>query len=269
MYAMNDKLKTGLMRINEADARRLNKDGYGIFQLVNPAKGLKKEDSVDLKTWYVDVDCKKGQTKKAMLTRLLKGPVKPSRINETKRGFHAFWDAVDATEENYAAVQEGLYTYYKGDPLKNPNRVLRAPGFYHWKKKPFLVETIHEESVKYSENLMMLLYPAPEKEEVEVNVESSWTSDFWRSVGEFDATKGLVLLSGRKCVREEIFDFRENDNGTKQILVNGKATGSWIDENGRIGSYSGGGPTLIQWLRYYNHDWRTIARIAREVLGIE
>lgn len=270
MYAMkDDKSGGGLLPVTLEKAIELNQEGYGIFETVNETKGLKGEDLIKIRAWYVDIDCAQGQTKKALKTRLLKGPVIPTRINETRRGFHAFWEALDPTEENYRTIQEGLYTYYKGDRLKNPTRVLRAPGFYHWKKVPYLVETIHETSDRYSENLMKMLYPAPEKKAKTTTEGSSWTSDFWRTVGELDCGKALLALSGHACVGGEIYTFRENGNNTRQILVDGKTTGAWIDEEGKIGSYSGGGPTIVQWLKYYGLSWGQIAQMAKSVLGVK
>jgi len=48
----------------------------------------------------------------------------------------------------------------------------------------------------------------------------------------------LRELSGKNIVNWEAITFKKNPNGTKQIVVNGKPSGAWIDTKGMIGSHS-------------------------------
>jgi len=74
----------------------------------------------------------------------------------------------------------------------------------------------------------------------------------------------LLLLSGTPELQGERFEVRPNYDGTYQILVNKKNTGNWIDKNGFIGSYSGGGPTIIQWIKWYGYSYKEALKIARK-----
>jgi len=62
----------------------------------------------------------------------------------------------------------------------------------------------------------------------------------------------LLSLSGSSHVNGDSISLRDNRNGTKQIICNKNPTSCWIDREGKIGSYSKGGPSVIQFLQWYN-----------------
>lgn len=78
------------------------------------------------------------------------------------------------------------------------------------------------------------------------------------------AKEDLEKLSGSSEVKGEIYTFKQNSNGTLQIVVNGQPSGAWIDKDGDIGSYKEAGPTAIQWLRYFGHEPSKAYEIAKK-----
>lgn len=72
----------------------------------------------------------------------------------------------------------------------------------------------------------------------------------------------LEKLSGAEELKGEVIDFKQNSNGTHQIIVDGKSTGCWIDHNGFIGSNDKGGPTAIQWIEWYGYSTEDAYKIA-------
>jgi putative DNA primase/helicase len=85
---------------------------------------------------------------------------------------------------------------------------------------------------------------------------------------EGNSIEHLKKLSGKPEVRNQMFDFKSNINGTWQIIVDGKVTGCWIDSQGYIGSYDKGGPTVVQWLQWYGHT-KLNAMVILKKYGIE
>jgi len=59
---------------------------------------------------------------------------------------------------------------------------------------------------------------------------------YWDRVKNMDTKTMLSEISGSAWVSGEVIEFSKNNNGTDQIVVNGKSTGAWIDRNGKIGS---------------------------------
>jgi len=62
-------------------------------------------------------------------------PIRPSSIVESKNGYHCYWFAKDGTKENWPKICTYIAEELHGDMkiVKDTSRVLRIPGFYHWK----------------------------------------------------------------------------------------------------------------------------------------
>lgn len=266
------KLKSGMFAINYSEAARWNELGYGIFWSVQKFKfGQRtKNDLEKILSWVVDID---GGDKTAHMKKIIQG-LYPSLVIETKNGYHVYWNAKDATRENYSAiVEDRLINFYESDRnAKDLARALRAPGFKHLKNPsdPFEVKVVWRADVAYTETQMLEYYEPPkhlknrtkEKSELRENLKSEG-DDFWERVYEMDCIEALKKLSGSNAVRNEAFSFRKQSNGNFNIWVNGAGTSCFIDVDGRIGSSSGGGPTIAQWLRWYGHSWKETIDIMR------
>jgi hypothetical protein len=262
----------GMIRIDPRDAQKWNEEQWGIFWTVNEfGEDQKVENLEKIRAWYVDVDLTDPDEKPRVLEALLEAELKPSLIVETKRGFHAYWRAKCPSLEGYKPIQKGLSSKFRGDNLSNVNRVLRVPNMVHWKKldHPYLVETVYQAGHKYTEQEMSAWLeadiPSNDHNPTTVIRRQSDGSVFGK-MGDMDCREALLKLSGHSSVKGEKYSFRENFDGSYQIIVNGKSSGAWIDREGYIGSYDGGGPTIVQWLKWFGHDWGTIAMIGEKVL---
>ena len=145
--------------ITFAAAKKVNSLGYGIFFTPNPCIGrLLEENVVSINWWFIDID---DGTKEEMLKRIKTSPVPASVIVETKRGYHAYWRAKNGTKEKFRTIEQGLINYFGGDnAVKNPNRLMRMPNYYHMKDpdNPFLIKIIEQNDNAYTETLMELAF---------------------------------------------------------------------------------------------------------------
>jgi hypothetical protein len=279
-YALHDsderlKKERGCFRINrERDAARLNQEGYGIFQTANcywGKGGRNKSNFKGINCWFAEID---GGDKPAMLEKLKRG-LTPTMIVESKNGFHAYWKAKDATPETWTMIMKHrLIPFYGADKkAADMARILRAPGFFHMKDpaKPFLVKKVWSSRIEYTEMDMLKFYPdeVSKKEAIKkmraTKKAHPMQGDFWDRVWNLNCEYALEKLSGSAHVGFEVYGFKENSTGTKNILVNGKSTSCWVDIEGRIGSGDGGGPSIAQWLNWFHKDYAKVVQIIKEV----
>lgn len=261
IYARHDSdpdlQSQGMIQIRYDQAPEYNQKGFGIFWTVNEFKGARRISNLQrIRAWAVDMDT---GSKAEMIESFKRGLI-PSVVVETKRGFQAYWIAKDPRPEHWKAiVADRLVPFYNGDKnARDLARVLRVPGFLHLKdpSAPFLVRKVWEWPVTYSELQMATYYPsvqdvADAREVHELaRSQTPMTGTFWERVWHLNCEMALERLSGHELVNGELYSFRSNSSGTKNIYVDGKATSCWIDREGRIGSLSGGGPTVFQWLTW-------------------
>lgn len=173
LYALHDwdpelKAKFGAFPVPEPEAESRNREGYGIYFTPNDFAGTRKKENITrINYWMADIDA---GTKPEQMARIDKLILRPSKIIESKRGYHLYWAAGGATLENYRTIQEGIIEKIGADAaVKDPARLMRAPGFYHMKNKddPFLVRIVFQSGDKYTEKEM--LYAFPKKKLVRMN----------------------------------------------------------------------------------------------------
>lgn len=289
--------RPSMILTSKDELKHWNEKKYGIFFAVNTFTRTerKKEFISKIRYWFVDLD----NADKEDLYKLIEAtPLAPSIVVETKGGYHVYWKAKNASKDAFPRIMEKLiYTFQKKDKTgevikftpegkkrqkaigadnnaKDLCRVLRMPGFYHWKNlnDPFLVKSIIRREVEYTDNMMLgFLKTKPNKKQVimqQVDYKQS-SDDFWENYSNMNCEYALLKLSGSSAVGSEVYTFKQNAGGTKQIIVNGKMTSCWVDQNGRIGSHDEGGPTIIQWLKWFGHNWKEIYRIGVDVLGVK
>ena len=274
----NPEIKSGAIETPIEQAKDYNQQGFGIFHLVNEFDGPRRaERCVKLCYWYVDMES--GDKTHEQRVILENSPCVPSFVIETKRGFHVYWKCIDATLTNYRHIlRDRLIPYFNADPsASDVTRLLRRPGFFHMKdpKDPFYVDYIYANSVAYSEREMFYFFPdhkrevEQKKEQIKKKINHTNCStidkngDFWDKVWSLNCEEALAVLSGSDAVGGEMYTFRDHRNGTKQILVNGKYSGAWIDHEGHIGSHSNGGPTIAQWLKWFGNSWKETIEIIK------
>ena len=259
-----------MRRIHFDQAQEFNSRGYGIFQTVNDFRGARKIINLTrINAWALDID---QGTKAEMRGRIESGLV-PTMVVETKRGYHVYFKAKNARFEHWKAIMEHrLIPFYKADQnAKDITRILRMPGFFHMKNpdEPFLVRKIWDWKVSYTEIQVAQFYSvSKEKQKQEIHDiarRSTKKSDvFWEWIWNLDCENALMRLSGKHFVNGEVYSFKQNGSGTKNIFVDGKSTSCWIDREGRIGSFDKGGPTIAQWLNWFHKDYCKVVQIIRE-----
>ena len=163
IYRLNDAsdaFKAAICVKDLDEAKFWNDKGWGIFFTPNRFKTTQRRvENLDcINSWYIDID---NCDKEKKLKFIMNSPLLPSVINETKRGLHVFFKSIDATLANFTEIEERLIEYYDADKaVKDVSRLLRLPNFYHCKdlNNKFLVKTIFELDISYSEPAMMCFF---------------------------------------------------------------------------------------------------------------
>lgn len=258
----------GAKQIHASQAEKWNKMGYGIFWVINDFRTNRTaENLTKVNAWFFEIDDK---PKHYQLALIEKGLI-PSLIVESKNSFHVYFFANTNSKDSFEEIQERLIRYYDSDQkIKDPLRLMRAPGYNHMKNPddPYRCEVVWHRPITYTAKVMRYFYPAEEVKEVD-SFKSKITPqeyDLFKTLYDMDHKKVLESFSGTSWVNGERYSFREHRNGKTNIMVNNKSTHCFIDANGRIGA-CGGGPTIWQWLKWFNHDGKAIRRAINEVLG--
>lgn len=276
-YRMFDPAPKGVFPIEPCDAESWNTNQCGIFATLNEFDGpRRKENLVKIKAWAVDID--EGD-KAVQARRIQSAPLLPSLVVETKRGYQAHWYAKPGARAEHwdALVLERLVPYFGADKnARDLCRILRVPGYFHWKdpENPFLIRTAFRLDVAYTERQLAEAFPwvasrerhrehlaeakkaefaARRKASPETALESSET--LWDAIWALDQREVLSRLSGQPIVNGEVYKFLRTSRGRWNVYVDGRGTGCFVDESGRIGSMSGGGPTIVQWCRWMGKSY--------------
>jgi len=258
----DEKAKCPMILTPEKDLEMWNERNYGIFWAINEFKKGKRvaENLIKINAWAVDID---EGSKEQQLKRISQAPLLPSMLIETKNGYHVYWFSRDGSEENYKNIVERRLVYFFNSDIRAKDicRVLRVPNFYHCKDidNKFLIKLVYKNKLSYYEREMMSFFK-PKPIEIKIQKEQRFIGDdFWSKVSSMDCEVALQKLSGTEAVGMEKTEIKK-----KQIFVNGKSTSNWIDENGYIGSYDKGGPTIANWIWWYHRDWKVVARLLKE-----
>lgn len=294
-YRMSDDATAAkaAIPVDKADAKAWNtpERQFGIFATVNVFDGPRRKEHLErIAAWAIDMD---DGTKAQMRTKLLASPVVPSFIVETKRGYQAYWIAKPGAKPEHwnAIVLERLVPRFGADKnARDLCRIMRVPGYLHLKDpaEPFLVRAVWKLTVSYTERQMADAFTwVPDRAAQERHADEQrrsedraareaekqtavahgqpWVESFWDAVYNLDCEEGLARLSGHWSVRGEKYTFQRTTKGRLNIFVDGKSSPCFIDEDKRIGSLSGGGPTLARWLRWFKHDWKTVVAVLKEI----
>lgn len=260
-------------QIEKDEAFQYNEKGNGIFWTVNEFNGPRKIDNLSkINSWFVDIDFQKDDIDKL----IAKSPLYPSMVVETKRGYHLYFNAKNATLTNYKLINKRLLEYF-GEGEKSVfdvARLLRVPGYNHLKDpaNPFMIKTVYEMDVTYTEELILYVlkkHPDEIKVKVVEHTKFAPTGDsFWDTINLSNQEELLKCISGKSCVNFESYTFKSVGANKKNIFVNDQPTSCWVDSSGLIGSHGSGGPTVIQWLMYFGHSKKEAVDILKDNLGI-
>jgi len=276
LYAMAENIGdnfTPPRPVSLDEARRLNESSNtGIFRAVNEFNGRRKKECLKaIKAWHVDID---EGTKREQILKINSSPIWPSRVVESKNGFHVYFNAIDAELCYHRLIVDGLNRFFGGDEkAKMVTVLLREPGFWHKKdpRAPFKVTERMNLQTRYTDEEMMYFFPVEKKkgppitalEAEKANINLDKLTEF---LDNLDHEWALSRLSGTAWVGGETYEFKDVANGHKNIWVNGRSTSCFIDKDKMIGAVPGG-PSIFQWLKYFNYDNRQVYRILKEVFS--
>jgi len=278
LHDSDENLKhKGALPVGSLDeATEWNREGWGIFWTVNEFNGPRRiENLTKINAWALDLD---DGTKEQMLAKIRRGPLLPSLIVETKRGFQVYFRAKDGQAKHWNAIMlDRLVPFYGADSnARDLARILRVPDFWHVKnpKEPFLVRAVFNMDVAYSEEQIAIRFAdigskvRAQKEQAQAkraHRDPQVGESLWDAIFALDCEEVLARLSGHPAVSGEQYTFRRVGNGNLNILVDGKSTSCWIDRNKRIGSLSRGGPSATQWLRWFKLSYGEIAKVMKSL----
>lgn len=278
LYAMVENRKIddrGPWIVTYEEAKKLNDEqNVGIFRSVNEFYGRRKKEYLkNITAWHVDID--KG-SKAEQIIKINSSPIWPSRLVESKNGFHIYFNAKDAQVCFHKRIIEGLNRFFGGDQkAKMITALLREPDFWHKKdpSNPFKVVEKLNIKTRYTDEDMMYFFPVEVKLQPPISLHEADNlkinlNNLTEFLNNLDHEKALMRLSGSPYVNGETYSFKPVANGHLNILVNNKTTSCFIDKKKMIGA-TPGGPTLFQWIKYFNYDNRTVYRILKEIFGGE
>lgn len=273
LYAMPENGEGAPYPISPEDAGLAQKKGHGIFWAVNDFGGQRRkaENLKRLNSFFVEFDAYSKEAQREVIEHTLI----PSLVIESARGYHVYWDISECSLEDYKEIQKRIAYHFGGDEKASlVTQLARAPGYYHLKNpsEPFFVTKVFEYEVSYNADTMLYYFdPLPDEEDPQALYVPKAFAD---QSGEHDLTTkldclnnedALLRLSGSQFVNHERYSFSVVSGGHKNLYVNGKGTSVFIDNEGKIGSTSGGGPTVWQWLKWYGRTNKEVYLIIREV----
>lgn len=118
---------------------RLNRDGHGIYLMVNEGDltGRTASNVLRIRAVFVDLDG-------SPLDPIQDAPLKPHLVVESSPGrYHAYWLIDGLAPDLFKSVQRALAARFNGDSkVCDLCRVMRVPGFLHRKGTPFMTRII-------------------------------------------------------------------------------------------------------------------------------
>ncbi len=257
----------------------LNENGAGVFWMVNEGdgKGRSNENVVKVRFLIMDLD----EDGKERLKKI-RAHLPPHAIIESSPGKYQVYVKVrDLPIDQFTPIQEALNKKFGGDEkIKDIARVMRLPGFFHQKGKPFVVRIVNLKTdlAPYSIDDIKKLISFDESKSSEDKSKShkkDWESIFKKGVEQGDRDNVMASLAGhflqkglsRDQVLSLLTDFNsrcrpplgtsKGDKTVEQVLesvlktVERKHPTDWLQEmNAKYFVTQIGGKTVVCWEEY-------------------
>ena len=264
---------------------------YGAYigWCLNPQENLKGrgiDNTTKLQVFGLDCDCCKEKdhltqeeilvAKIKLIEKIENLKFRPTGIIESKNGFQPYWifknplklktikDREEA-EVFYLRLRDGFQLktglISEGDGIC---RVLRVPGTLHQKNPDDTFEVKESggsgELVDFEAFCKEYL---PQQTKIEPQVKTKTSEPEFKlvrdkdSIYDYPVKETLEKLSGSELVKGEVYTFKENSNGTLQVLINGEFHSCWLDLKGNtIGARSAEGSpvNVVGWIKYLNPE---------------
>jgi len=192
-YQIFDDKKTGMPAkiihgATKEELTQYNRKGYGIYLTVNETngKGRTAKDVVRVRALFADLDG-------APINPVL--DYSPHLVVETSQDrYHAYWLVSDCTLDAFRDCQKSLIEKFDSDPVVHDlSRVMRVPGFYHMKGKPYPVAVVHEgtdQAPLTYEEFINIFPPKPKKKWSAEKFVMSAASDTGDYKGQYGTSEG-------------------------------------------------------------------------------
>jgi Family of unknown function (DUF5906)/RepB DNA-primase from phage plasmid len=160
---------------------RLNGKGAGVFITVNETdgKGREKNNVVRIRALFVDLDG-------APLEPVKAAKLPPQIIVESSPGhFHAYWCVANGMPlDEFEPLQKALAARFDGDDVHDLSRVMRLPGFVHYKGEPFVSRGLQFKEIAPHDKLREAFPPPTEDKSQREQREQSRDGlrDQWRKL---------------------------------------------------------------------------------------
>ena len=123
----------GTLARHSKDLVQINQTGSAVWVQINAGTGRSNTDVNRIRAYFVDLDNVPGDA-------LFASPVPADIIVESSPGkFHGYWLTNGAPLDKFTSRMHALADKFGGDhSICHLGRVMRLPGFFHLKEKPFM-----------------------------------------------------------------------------------------------------------------------------------
>jgi len=188
--------------------QQLQSQGYGAYLVVN-GPGHRDEEIDQCRAIFVEFDDRPVEEQILFWQDL--GLPEPTLQIKTRKSVHTYW-RIECNVEAWRGLQSDLLAHTGGDAsLKNPSRVMRLAGSYHFKsgEEPTLCEVIHSSDRQYTyEELRQAIPPQPQQQEVQPRYNLLTTDDAI-------PLEKLLTLRDRALIESGSPDGNRNNAGAK------------------------------------------------------
>lgn len=256
---------------DRVEAERRQRKGCGVYFSPNAFLGARRTECLRrIQAVFLDLDCGKegdGQAIEQMerrkvnaLLTLIGSRCVPHAIIETKNGLQPIWRvqplAIERGTRLFREAMEVLLRRFGGDPaVKDPVRVLRLPGYLHLKdpsdpfrclllwnelhREPFELQAITDE---FQLPQTPRTPPVPSAPSPRVSLPPVASIPLEEVIREAAREAGIAV------------NFRENRDGSRQIIEDGRVTSGFLSGRGNFCYSSSGKPRRggpVQLVKYY------------------
>lgn len=185
---------------------QLNKQGAGVFMMINEGDGKGRETSnvTRARAIFVDLD-EDGEAKLQTILALL-GDARPHIVVQTStERYHVYWIIEgNITLNDFKPLQEIFIQRFGGDPcVHDLPRVMRIPGFYHQKGEPNQVIIVHQfDSKPFSAATLTDIRNKHTQQRKQINLAN--TDDERLRQINLDALNGIAVGANPDVVRDSL-----------------------------------------------------------------
>lgn len=273
---VGEKHNSNTSFLNKDAALELNKNKYAIAIIPNKIVGGRSNSNVTaIRSWFVDID-----SKIDLPDLLLMSPLVPSCVVESKNGYHIYYftSFEFPPSEHYINQQRAIVDWFSGDEkCVNFARLMRCPGFVHNKnEEPFDVKIVYRTDAVYSSKQIDFRFKVSEsvkdyqqedEDIVVANNNNNKDEDIYDKIRHYNSLVILRCLSGSSAIGFKNYRFKRTSRNHYNIIVDGKDSGCFINENGNVIGSEGFSGGAVEWLTWYGHSRIDSMKIIKEIMG--